>query len=310
MRGRFVSYAKKFARLGAYLAFVQAVLLGVAVRSVRGDAKKGALQLGSELATFGDVAGGPDYRVLLNGESLHFASATTDKSVDEVLDRFEGECREHSGGLEGDFARLASTLSSKLPPTFPADVLHRTAIGILRDGTPEKGFVSCFAHDGDGGYGALLAALRELSRTGDLASLGALRYVLAERRPDGSTHVISAWTDGSFRLDAMFPATGDAPGNDPGEPVRPPQSRRLLSASVAGSPFGVLLYESTASQQAILAHYDTAMTAEGWKAIALGDDTALGAGRAFTRQGVDLMIHTSQGEHGRMAVAIASMPPR
>ena len=60
------------------------------------------------------------------------------------------------------------------------------------------------------------AVARHLGRLGDL------RYVYARALEGGRSHVVTVWTEGSIRLDRLFPTGGDAPGEDPPALPRPP----------------------------------------------------------------------------------------
>ena len=57
---------------------------------------------------------------------------------------------------------------------------------------------------------------------------------------DAAGHlVVTAWTSGPLLMDSVFPTSGDAPGTDPEQAGRPPESRRLMTAGVDGSPYRV-----------------------------------------------------------------------
>jgi hypothetical protein len=304
---RFFSVPTKLMRVTAYFSVVAFVLFFFGARSVWGSAEKSLLDMGAGLAVMGDVLG-PTYRVRLNGEPMNVASATTDMTVGQVLDQFEKECREHTGGMEEEFKKLSDSLNGNLPPNLRGPA----GMGILRKELDGQGMVACLARDDKGGRGTILAAVKEVLATGDLAPLGKLRYVNAERRSDGKTHVLTVWTDGTFRVGRMFPESGDAPGADPGY-MRPLDARRVLSAGVDGTPFGIQVYDSTASPEAVLDHYDREMSAQGWRSIEGPAEVSDAAknGRAYTRAGVDLMVGAERKRNdGRTVVSIVSMPPR
>jgi hypothetical protein len=112
----------------------------------------------------------------------------------------------------------------------------------------------------------------------------------------------------------MFPKEGDAPGSDAANAPRPNEAKRLLTASVDGSPYGVRIYDAAGSPSDALASYDAAMPALGWHAMdAVGRELEKKgrAGRAFERDGVDLMIFAEPDQHGtRSIVSVVEMPPR
>src|SRR5579871_282391 len=165
---------KRVARVATYLGVVTLVLGTVAASKVYGSVEKGALEIGGGLAQLGDVMG-PTYRVLLNGEALNVSSAMTDASVDEVLGRFEKECREHAGGLEEELDALGGTLDGKVPPAMKGPA----GLGIMSTREGSRGMVACVARDVDLGYAGTAQALATFARSGDLADLGKLRYVVA-----------------------------------------------------------------------------------------------------------------------------------
>jgi hypothetical protein len=309
---RATAYAKRALRVSGavtVIAIVLGLVLAARARAAMADA---ALSLGGELSKIG-VAMGPANRVRLNGELVNVASAMVDDAPAAVLDRFEGECRAHSGGIAEEMLALAAT--SKLPSAAGAGL---PGIGVLRKEGEARGAVACLARDGSEGSAGFLRGLQAmLSSSGDLASLGKLRYVVAERSPGATrTHVVAAWTDGSFHLGALFPKAerGDAPGSDPAGAPRPDGSRRLLTASLEGVPYGIRVYDAPGAPTDVLASYDRAMPEQGWRAIAGvagGLDAKGHPGRAFTRDGVDLMVFADASRKGaaRTVVSVIELPP-
>jgi hypothetical protein len=304
---RLFSLPIKLMRVTVYFGVVAFVFFLLGARSVWGSAEKSLLDMGESLTVMGDVLG-PSYRVQLNGEPVNVASTTTDMTVSQVLDRFEQDCREHTGGLDEELQKLSASLKDNLPSNLEGS----GGMGILRKEIAGHGMVACLARDGNAGSKGILAAAREVLQTGDLAPLGKLRYVNADRRSDGKTHVVSAWTDGTFRIGHMFPANGDAPGSDPGYAVRPPDARRILSAGVEGAPFGIQVYDSTAAPETVLAHYDREMPAGGWRAVEGATEVSDAAkkARAYLRGGVDLIVSAEKRDNGNTVVSVVSMPPR
>lgn len=296
---------KRIARVSAYFAVVALVLGTIATRRVYGAVAKGALEIGSGLAQLGDVVG-PSYRVMLNGEPMNVSSAMTDLPVEAVLARFESECREHAGGLDEELDGLPATLRGSLPAASKGPA----GLGIVSTRDGDRGMVACLARDVDLGYAGTLKAFGAFARSGDLADLGKLRYVLAERMPSGRTHVLGAWTEGSFRIGTLFPASGDCPGSDLPETHRPTGARRLLTASVEGAPFGVRIYDVAGTPDEVLAGFDDAMPALGWKPV-LAADQGMDGGKAFLRGPVDLLVGAQSSRDGASTVvSLVSMPPR
>jgi hypothetical protein len=301
---RQLGWTKKLTRVATYFAFVAVVLVALLSRIVWAAVEKDVFEIGAGLVALGDVAG-PSYRVRLNGEAMNVASATTEQRAAQVLDRFENECRVHTGGLARAFETLPQTLRAQLPENMSGSV----GLGIVRKEHAGRGVVACLARDRAGGLAAFAEAIREFSRTGDLSSFGHLRFAFAEQRGDGKTHVVSVWSDGPLRVAAMFPSNGDAPGTDPEISIRPPDSRRILAAKVDGAPFGVHVYDSRAAAQAVLANYDREMPSREWQAMETVNEQ-LKTGRVFTRAGVDLMVLAEPEDEGGALVSVVAMPPR
>jgi hypothetical protein len=282
---------KKFARLALYVGAVSLGLGALAARSVYGDVKTSALAMGHELGQLGDV--GTKRPLRLNGEPIFIASSTEDMSVQEVLDKSEARCRLGSAGLTSELEDLSASLKDKLP----AALLGARGAGILRDDRGDTGLVACLVRE-DGkpveGLKEVTARLGEMVKTGDLSALGRLRYVFAEKTSTGRTHVVAAWTEGSFNLRAIIPPAGmDAPGSDPAHAPRPPRSARILTADFEGAPYGVRIYDSTALPAEIVKVYDEAMPRAGWTP-AYGKPGEGPDQRAFSRPGADLIVVTSR----------------
>jgi hypothetical protein len=189
-------------------------------------------------------------------------------------------------------------LSAALKAKLPTDLQGASGAGVLRDERGDSGVVACVVRE-DGqpavGYREISARLAELVKTGDLGALGRLRYVFAEKTSTGRTHVVAAWTEGPFNLFALLPphGGGDTPGTDPQSAPRPPKAHRMLSADVEGVPYGVRIYDSSATPAEVVKLYDDTMASRGWQP-AFGGPGAIPDQRAFTRPGADLMVLTSR----------------
>lgn len=255
-------------RMSAYSLFAFGVLAAAASGSVYADAREMGLGIGHQLAKLEDLTGSASL-VRVNGAELHRASARTAQSTHEVLDRYEGYCRENPGTLARAMQDIPSAMSDRidLPKVDPLRA------SVLRDETGGRGMVVCFVDDATSPPQHLAEKLRALAETGDLAKLGRFRYVFAEpsTSSQGGTHVVTFWSDGELNLNKMFPASGDAPGSDSALAPRPAGSRRTLSASVDGYPAAVRIYESQASRAAIERMYDEALRGKGFRKIDMND---------------------------------------
>jgi len=298
------AFTMKMLRLTAYFAVVGAVLAIVAARLAYAHARDVALSNGDELIRLteaGKMTG--VYKLRLNGELVKIATASTGASPTEVLDRFEGECAHHADGMADEFSNLPAAVAANAKPKnegFPG-------IGMLRKNDVDRGVVVCFAQGGPTNTGAVFGRLAEFASSGDLAKVGHVRYVMA-KSIEGTTQVVALWTDGSFDVKKMFPDEGDAPGNDAPGALRPPSSRRLLTAYAEGAPYGVRVYESSILPHAMLAQYDGEMAKLGWTPYP-EVKTRVSYSRVFSKGPLDLIVTAER--HGDItSVSIVEMGNR
>jgi hypothetical protein len=87
-------------------------------------------------------------------------------------------------------------------------------------------------------------------------------------------------------LDAMFPMTGDAPGDDLAGVPRPAGSRRAFSATVLETGHAVRIYEAEREQ------IDAQMTQAGWKLAVAGEV------RLYIRDGERVLVTTDGAPSG------------
>ncbi|MEZ4260518.1 MAG: hypothetical protein R3B36_15695 [Polyangiaceae bacterium] len=250
---------------------------------MRADAREVSMGVGHNLAKLEDLTSGA-YLVRVNGAKVHWASARTPLSVENVLDRFESYCRESPSALGHALSDVPAALEGRIP----IDKADPARAGVIRDATGARGMVACFVGEpGDrGDLPALSRRLDAFGRTGDLSQLGRFRYAFAERRTR-DTRVVTVWTDGALDVARMFPASGDAPGTDPMFLPRPIRSRRTLSASLDGFPAGVWLYESEARGEELRADAERALGTSGFVPAAPWTSGA----RAFVRaDGAEVLV--------------------
>jgi hypothetical protein len=277
---------RAIARVMVYCAVVFGIVGLVALRSAYGDMKESALIIGRQLAQFKDLLG-DSHRLLLNGQPIYIASAMTDQPVKQVLDRFDTACRKEGDGLKQEFENLPAALQEKMHQQFGNQ--DTAGLGIVRKENDHEGLVACLAQAPSQAAVPVTKRLAEFVKTGDIAKVGLLRYVYAVRTPAG-THVITAWTDGSFHLFSLAPLDGsEPPGSDPANAMRPPDSVRVLTAQITGVPHSVRIYDSKAKPAKVLSSYDDQMPKLGWRPIRFVAKEAAST-RAYTRQGVDMLV--------------------
>lgn len=285
------------ARLLAYCFVVFSVLGVLALRSAYGDMKESALVIGRQLSQFGDLTG-HTHRLMLNGEPINLASAMTDQSVKRVLDRFQAACKRGEVGLAKDFQHLPEALRKKALAKA-----GESEVGIMRKENDGEGMVACLVRGKDQANTPIAKRLKEFAKTGDLSSVGFLRYAYARRTPAGHTHVITSWTDGSFHIFNMAPMDGsEPPGTDPPHAGRPHGAKRLLSASIEGTPHSVRVYDCPSQPEAALSGFDAQVSKKGWKAIPFVASESPGA-RAYSRKGADMLVFAAP-EGDRSVVSI------
>lgn len=282
-------------------ALVLAVLAGVVAmvfaQRAYGKVGEAALSVGRQLSGFEDLTG-QSYRVRLNGQPVSVASTLTDSSVADVLSRFERHCKD--GSVAGDELKvMADALvkhGSRAAGTEDTRVLRRTS--------ENDGIVACLVRPSGGE--SLAARLARFAESMNLSDVGHLRYAFAKKTKGGRTHVIVAWTEGAFDVGALT-AGGekDAPGADIRGAARPKDSVRLLTAGVEGAPYGTWVYDSKAARDEVLSDLDRQMKSLGWTPIP-GVAEEVGTGRAYSREGRDVMVFTHEGERSTVVSMIES----
>ncbi|APS00526.1 hypothetical protein [Pajaroellobacter abortibovis] len=289
--------SSRLLKVGLYGFFVFGLGTTLSARSVYGHFKETALSIGQELTKLGDSIG-TENRVRLNGELIHLSSTLTKNPMHAVLDQFEALCHEQSSDLTKELPDLSQTLQKKVPPLTPS-----LRFGIIREEEKNKnGFIACFTQDEKQRGVGILARMKNFIETGDLTSFGKFHYVVVKTVPENQTHVVSVWIDESFSIYRLFPKEGDAPGSDPEQTYRPPRTRRLLSATVEGIPYGVHIYTSPFQPHAIIQEYEQIMPTLGWEPVK-GIQNVPGNVRAFMREGADIMISVERNE----AISIISL---
>jgi hypothetical protein len=301
LRSHVFGTSMKLLRLATFFAVIGVIGLFVAARLAYGHAKDVAMTTGEDLLRLTDEGEiGEGYKLRLNGELVMISSATTSMSLDEVLDRFQGECSTTADGMSQEFLHLEASLDAKAQANvgFPG-------VGLTRQSTKQNGFVVCFATGKAIATSDGYRRVADFARSGDLGDIGSVRYVAAEALPNGGSHVVALWTEGSFPLQTMFPEQGDAPGTDLANVVRPDGSRRVFSAYAEAAPYGIRVYETSRNAAAVLAQYDAAMPALGWTPYPDVVKATPNA-RAFSREDVDIMVTTDEQGSSTM-VSIVQM---
>jgi hypothetical protein len=303
-----------YLRLAVYFGVLGGVLSCLGLRAAYAQGERAVFRLGQRLLSeLGPALVGPAQALTINGQSLLVASKQTELSVPEVLDRFAASCDGQASpdgvlALPPELAKSAapgpsagSNAAAKRAQLFDTVLQHPTRFGVLRHDSAEEGHLACLAQPGARrGLEGLLNGAREFVASGDLSRMGDVRYVAARKLASGKTHVIAVWSEGSFRVNALFPETGDAPGTDVPGIARPAQARRELCATVPGGSYGVRLYTSPQPPHDVMAFYDQTLPRSGWQALPLRltpqQQPADALLRAFTRNGQAVAISTGRAQ--------------
>jgi hypothetical protein len=310
------------ARVAAYLGLVNFGISFLLMRSAYAGAERAIQRLGSQLTKeLGSKFLGEPQPVSVNGQLLFFAAKETDLSVKGTLDGFDAHCEAHSGGLREEFAKIPGFEQRKL--ALPESMRDPGRIGIIRSDAGHaseaeaEAHLVCIAQPKNGaGIAGLITRVNEFMLTGDAARIGDMRYVAARKLKNGKTQVIAIWTEGTFKIDAMFPDQGDAPGSDAPNFPRPPSAVRSFSAVLPDHPYAVRFYDSSEPRAQVLAFYDRTLTLAGWATrpssmSADGPELHGAEVRAFTRDGRAMLIAAQEDGPGRTGVSVlelGSMP--
>lgn len=228
----------------------------------------------------------------VNGVELKIVTATTKLDVKTALDRIQGLCRTVPQ------SNLPVALRRNLESFDKLDV--PAPIGVIREQSDADGILACI----DAGQWidneSFLARLAQFSRTGDLKTIGQLRYTMA-RRHAGVTTLLFLWTEGSMVFSELFPKAGDAPGRDPVGLPRPAGSRRVLSAFQEGMPYGVALYQVEGSTlDGATAAYKGQLERDSW-AVQIDRGNVLVA----RKEGSVMTVRIDEKHPGRVVLSIS-----
>lgn len=251
----------RIARVAGVLAFAYALVFAWTAWRARADAREALFGIGAEMMRLAGANRHDAPRTLvLNGQRIWLATASTDRGVHEVLDLYEQKCKAHDGSLLVDREGLPESALRALDDTK----LDTT----MRFETAERGTVACLDTGSDEqSLEQMAARLRAFASSADLHDVGDLRYAFVERTR-GSTHVVTFWTEGSFRFREAFPREGDAPGRDVPNLPRPPGSRRIFSAWEETEPQTMTIYSSaTGGKMELKRFYERELPTRGWRVL-------------------------------------------
>lgn len=221
----------------------------------------------------GDVGEGA-YDVQLNGQIIHASNGVTKRLMHDVLAFFQEQCNSNGGALADKLADMDGTLRTFQPNSGIPGYLT------IRREQLDRGFVFCMGTDHEMTEYELVHRIKAAS-DGDFGKVGDVRYISVRQDGDQSD-VVAAWTHGPFDVRAMFPKTGDVPGEDFANLPRPDGSRRVLASSVKGAPFGLNSYEVQGPPDVVLASVDSKLRTAGYAPVAMPRGLDPRAGRFYS----------------------------
>lgn len=289
------SRVRGVARVTTYLGVLCALAAMVTVHSAKAEIAENQISLGRDLLPMADLLKGQQ-TILVNGERAHVATATTNESLETVLDRFSDGCKTNASPLSDGWKAVPEKNRDEAR-------LAVLAAATTKQISSDEGTVACIAR-GKNSKASFMDAAHEFTKTRDFGAIGQLRYVYAKRAADGTTFVMTAWTDDSFSLRAFSPEDGaDAPGDDSAIAPRPQHSQRVLSAGVAGAPFAVRAYRSSDAPESVLSFYGTEMQKSGWSC----NTDAAAKMESCTQGNVEVSIVARPDEKGQTLVSISEV---
>jgi hypothetical protein len=256
-----LKHVKGLLRAGAYVAGLSVLCTAIQIRSAKAEVQDRTLELGRQMITLAQATQHDVNRVLLNGQTMWIGSSLTEDSPKNVLDRYEAHCTANAAQTANEWRDLANKADAPVEKKF-------LKTGVLRGGNEKEGTITCFTKTG-ASKPSLTDAVKAFAETGDLGALGAARYVYV--RPgssEGKTVVLTAWTDDKFNiLDLMGEEGKDVPGAEFPEIPRVPDSTRVLSARLEGTPFGMNVYRNKEDPKKVAKYFDDALVLQGWTAL-------------------------------------------
>lgn len=282
----------------ALVAFVLLVVLVLGCwHCAQAKAGEALISFGQEVSKLAGLRVSDQVRILsVNGVQLHLVSASSSLDLHEVIARFHGFCRDSSG------VAMPEAIQKRLGTKAQHEVLGALD-GVYRHETKDAGVIACLDTGSRLLPDDMTARLQRFAKTGDLSSIGHLRYVLARRSAENTT-VLVLWTEGKASILEMFPKQGDAPGVDPINIPRPPATRRLLSAVELGMPYQVTLYESDSQTPSNFREwFSRRLRANGWTFV----DTSTPNNLIAKSGNRTLILHMKVTTKHRTALSIAEL---
>lgn len=294
LKSRIASALPKMARVLVFAVVVYGIAMAFAIRSARAEVEEIMLGLGAEMMHHPGAEESRLRELQLNGAAIQMRTGWVSESLEETLAFFEAKCQERDGRLAQQMAEVGERL-----PEF-AQLERDSVDGTLTMNEGSRGYVSCLdMGEEEQDANSIISRVTRFLDTGNIADVGNLRYMYAERG-EGSTFYVTMFSDSDLNLNRMFPENGDAPGVD--VVPRPEGSRRILSSSETGEPYSMTIYSSTGEDvSGVASHFETSLPTEGWDVAEgqPGERVTLNGARIITfakgERLVTVSIHAEDG---------------
>jgi hypothetical protein len=252
------SRRRRALRVTLYVAFVSALLGGIAVHRAAAELSERGASLGRGLQQFADLTGRTT-RLSFNGAAFSVSTKVIDAPVKGALERFVAHCNSDTHELAGDFER-------ELGPSLGMTQSFAQRLLVMRDVLDNGAATAvCLGGLGEGGLSGLTERFKSFASSGDVSELGQLRYAYMHGAGN-RTHVILVSGQGPLHLGELFPSDGrDVPGPEVVPGVRPANSSRVLAAAAAGTPHIMNAYLVKATADAAISDYGGKLEAAGYK---------------------------------------------
>jgi hypothetical protein len=302
---RSVAIGVRLFRLATFCTGVITALLVVGASRARGDVGEKMIALGRELMPLADLIKGAQ-RATVNGQTLYIATAMTDESLPQVLDRYEAHCREHTGGFAEEFAAVPQRVQDEMAKRAPAAWSQR--LGIVREQKDGEGMVVCIAQPDDDGIRGFARRVTQFLDDGELSHLGNMRYAYVQKMETGRTHVLTTFTEGSFNIYRVVGTDDVHPREELAGVPLPANATTPMTFRMEGMPYAVQSFATPETPDQVAAYYLRELPLRGWERVAGPGD--LFGNLVMRRNGVTLLVTALQIEEGGQShVAVTEGAP-
>lgn len=306
-RGPVVQKIFGTARVLAYGMVVAGGLGLYTAHNAAAEFREQGLQVGQDLQELTDLLGETD-EIRINNQSIYMSTAESDEPIGQVLDRFQANCDAHPGAMKD----LVKDVVEKKAVIKDLDKKDTKTLTTQREESDNSGTVICMA-GADGGKVGWKDAITAFTQTGDLANIGNLRYVYAQKNPKkGTTSIRTIWTEGHFNFYSVMPKdqVGDAPGSDANNVPRPDHTRRVFTAEAANNQYAARYYLTDDAAKDVLAAYDAKMDKLGWEMVTTdlvpNSDTDTTHWYMNYKTGEQMVFQAAHDDHSNKTMAIVA----